>query len=132
MIGGALGLGRALAETRMLDACTITRETGGDTFNEDTGTRAKTTVLVFTGKCRVKHSGTAPKDTEAQSQLLTEVSTEVHVPLGVADVRAGDLVTITASPTRPDQIGRRYKVSAPFDGSQTTAVRLRVEAFYGR
>lgn len=132
MIGGVLGFGRAIAETRMLDTCRITRDEDSDNLDEDSGTRAKTTVLVFDGKCRVKHSGMAPKDVEAQSQLLATVSTEIHIPLGAVDVRSGDIVTIASSQTRPDQIGRKYKVSAPFDGSQTTAVRLRVEAFYGR
>jgi hypothetical protein len=101
-------------------------------LNEATGEHAKTVTTVYSGPCRVKHPTTGAKDVEAGSQLLALGSLEVHVPVGTAVFAADDVVEITASLSRSDQVGRMFIVSAPFDGSQTTALRYRVEAADGR
>lgn len=126
MISGVLGLGRRVAENRMLDSCKVTRK-GERTWNEETGEWSDAPVVIYEGPCWVKHQQMAPKDVEAGSQLLAIGQLEVCVPVGTTRFQPGDVVEITGSPTRSDQVGRKFSVLAPFDGTQTTALRYRVE-----
>lgn len=128
MIGGVLGMGRRMAESRMLDECTITRP-GAKAWDEGLGEWITTQVVVYSGRCRIKHPSTVARDVEAGSQLLAVSFTEIHLPLTASGVMADDTVTVDASPTRVEQAGRQFIVTAPFDGSQSTALRFRVEAF---
>ncbi len=131
MIGGVLDLGRRMALSRMLDTCKVTRVTRG-AFNEATGKHSVTTTDVYTGPCRVKHPTTAAKPADAGSQLVVVSGLELHLPLTAAGVQSGDAVEITASQTRAEEVGRKFTVVAPFDGTQTTALRFRVEVADGR
>jgi hypothetical protein len=128
MLGTALGMGRRMAESRMTDSCKATRP-GAKTWDETAGEWTETLVEVYSGPCRIRHSSAAGRDVDAGSQLLTVGSLEVHVPVGSAVFRPDDRIAVTGCPTRPDQVGRVFIVIAPFDGSGTTAVRYRVEAF---
>lgn len=115
----------------MTDTCTVTRA-GTKTWDEAAGQYTSTTVQVYSGRCRIKHPSTVSRDVEAGSQLLTVGQLEVHVPVGTAVFAPDDVVTVSSSSTRADQVGRVFTVVAPFDGSQTTALRYRVEAADGR
>ena len=129
---GVLDLGRTMAESRMSDACTVSR---GPADVLDPVTDAwvpNPAASVYSGKCRVKHPTTAGRDVDAGSQLVAVGELELHVPVGSAVFAPDDVVTITACPTRPDQVGRKFTVVSRFDGSQTTALRYRVEAADGR
>lgn len=124
-----LGSGRRMAESRMTDSCKVSR---GPAEVLDAVTDKwvpNPASVVYSGPCRVKHPSTGARDVEAGSQLLAVGSLEVHVPVGSAVFRPDDRITVTGCPTRPDQVGRVFIVIAPFDGSGTTAVRYRVEAF---
>lgn len=124
---GVLGLGRTMAESRMSDACTVSRGPA-EVLNTVTDTWVPNPAAsVYSGKCRVKHPTTAGRDVDAGSQLLVVGELELHVPVGSAVFAPDDVVTITACPTRPDQVGRKFTVVARFDGSQTTALRYRME-----
>lgn len=127
----ALGMGRRMAESRMLDECVVSRP-GPKVWDEDAGGYAQTPVVVFSGPCRVKHPTTSGKDADARSQLIVVTQVEVHIPLTAVGVLPGDTVELTACPTRPDQVGRQFTIDSPFDGSQTTALRYRVEVADGR
>jgi len=129
--GGALSMGRKLAESRMTDTCKITRA-GSQVFNEATGEYTSSTVTVYSGPCRVRQPTSSARDVDAGSQLLAVGQLELHVPVSVAGVHADDAVEITKSATRTEQAGRKFTIIAPFDGSQTTALRFRVEAADGR
>lgn len=124
---GVLGMGRVMAESRMTDSCAVTRP-GPKVWNEATGEYTSTVVSVYSGKCRVKSPSMAGRDVDAGSRLVVVSQTEVHLPLSAVGVRADDLVTITGSETRAEQSGRKFTVTAPFDGSQSTALRFRIEA----
>ena len=115
----------------MTDTCTITRA-GPPTWDESKGEYTSTPVQVYSGPCRIKHPTTTAKDVDSGSQLLAVSSLEVHLPMTAEAVRVGDVVEITASETRAAMAGRRFTVAAPFDGSQTTALRFRVEVGDGR
>ena len=127
MIGGVLGMGRSMAESRMTDSCKVFRLVKATVPDEDSGTYPTTEVVAYSGSCRIKHPSTAGKDVDAGSQLLVMSQVEVHLPLSASGVLPADTVEITACPTRPDQVGRRFTIDAPFDGSQTTALRYRVQ-----
>lgn len=131
MIGGVLGMGRRMAESRMTDQCRVTRP-GPKVWDEAAGEWVQVPVQVFAGSCRVKHPTVAARAAEAGSQLLVVSSIEVHLPVAAVNVRAGDTVELTGSDTRPEESGRRFTVIAPFDGTQTTALRFRVEVADGR
>ena len=118
---------RAEAESRMTDTCTISRP-GPETFNETTGEYTSTMVSVFSGPCRVKHPTAAARDVDAGSQLLAISQLELHLPVSAVGVRADDAVSITGSVTRAEQVGRKFTIVAPFDGSQSTALRFRIES----
>lgn len=130
MIGGVLGMGRAMAESRMTDTCKITR-VGSKTLNEGTGTYTPSVVTVFTGACRIK-SGSGVSQVDAGSGLVVVSQVELHLPVTAAGVLPGDMVEVTGSVTRSEQVGRVFRVVAAFDGSQTTALRYRVEVADGR
>lgn len=131
MIGGVLGMGRKLAEARMTDQCRVTRP-GPKVWDEAAGQNVHLPVTVYEGPCRVKHPTVAAAEVDAGSQLLTVSALQVHFPVDAVEVRSGDAVEITTSPTRPAETGRKFRVVSEFDGSQTTALRFRVEAFDGR
>lgn len=127
-----LEAGRRMAESRMTDTISVTRG-GGEWLNPETDEYEYVEPLtVYTGQARIRHASGKPGDVEAGSQLLTVGTLEIHVPVGTAAFLPDDLATITGCPTRPDQVGREFIVIAPFDGSQTTAVRYQVEAFDAR
>lgn len=120
---------RAEAESRMTDQCKVTRS-GTKVWDEANGEWVSTEVVGYTGRCRVKHATVmGSRNSDAGSQLVGVSLTEIHLPVGAHGIAAGDAVTITVSDTRPEQVGRQFVVVAKFDGSQTTALRFRVEAF---
>lgn len=127
-----LRMARGEAERGMRDRCTVSRTTVSSTLDQETGTYPEISVEVYSGRARLKHPRMAAKHVEAGSQLLVETMLELQVPVATDDFAAGDVVEITASPDRPNQVGRRFKVVGPFDGSQTTALRYRIEVFDGR
>lgn len=122
---------RAEAESRMDDLIRTTRA-GTKVWDEDSGAWVTAEVVIYEGKARIKRSNELSSDVDAGSQLISVSQVQVHVPVGSPVFAPNDLIEITACPSRPDQAGRVFVVSAPFDGSQTTAVRYRVEVADGR
>ena len=127
----ALDAGRRMAVSRMTDTCTITRA-GTPTWDDSKGEYTSTTVSVYSGPCRVKHTSTVARDVNAGSQLLAVSQLELHLPVSAVGVRADDAVSVTGSATRGEQVGRKFTIVAPFDGSQSTALRFRIETADGR
>lgn len=126
-VSRALSMGRRAAESRMLDEINVTRE-GDEVWDEDMGQYVPGLEVLYSGKARVKSSGATGREVDAGSLVVTIGQLEVHVPVGAPLFAPNDVVEVTASPTRPDQVGRRFHVVRPFDGSQTTSVRYRVES----
>lgn len=122
---------RVEAESRMTDSCLITRP-GDRVFDEDAGEWASEPATVYAGKCRLKPPTTGAVDGDAAGRLVVVSSLALHLPVSAGEVLPGDMVEVVGSETRPAQIGRMFSVAAPFDGSQTTALRYRVEAADGR
>ena len=91
----AASSGQALAESRMLDTCRITRAAAGTgVLDPVTGlvTGARTTV--YQGKCRLRTPGTVSAGSERQSagDTATLVSPLLSVPISAA-TRSGSTVS---------------------------------------
>jgi hypothetical protein len=118
--------GREAAESLMLDTCTITR-LGEPVFSEATGQFTSTSTEVYAGKCKVQSKDSATAKPEVGEHTFTVVSRQVHIPANAADVRDGDVVTITASRLNAFTVGKQYRVSGFTPDTFDTAFRLPVK-----
>ena len=109
----------------MLDACTITRP-GEPVTDPDTGVVTNGSTPVYAGKCKVQSKDSATSSPEAGGHSFTVVSRQVHIPAGSADVRDGDVVTITGAHLS-QLIGKVYRVDGFTPDSYDTAFRLPVK-----
>jgi hypothetical protein len=123
---GAVLAGRSAAESLMVDACTITRP-GAPVTDPDTGTVTNTSTEVYTGKCKVQSKDSATSSPDAGGHSFVVVSRQVHIPANSADVRDGDVVTITASLLNAFTVGNVYRVEGFTPDSFDTAARLPVK-----
>jgi hypothetical protein len=123
---GAVLAGRSAAESLMVDACTITRP-GVPVTDPDTGTVTNTSTEVYTGKCKVQSKDSATSSPDAGGHSFVVVSRQVHIPANSADVRDGDVVTITASLLNAFTVGNVYRVEGFTPDSFDTAARLPVK-----
>lgn len=120
--------GQALAESLMVDTCTITRGSGSRTFNETTDqyeTTAGTTV--YSGACRVKPSVLSGNTTvQAGEREVALWPFTVSVPFTADDVELNDTVTVTAS-LDSSLVGKTLRVRSVARGTYVTARRLDCE-----
>ncbi|MFI2664881.1 DUF6093 family protein [Micromonospora carbonacea] len=119
-----LAQGRAAAERLMADQCLIRRATGEG--SDDDGNVVKTYEDLYAGKCRVQQTSAqaAQEDVGEDFQLMLRL--EVHLPMSVTGLEAGDEVTITASAHDPDLPGRTFLVRDLFHKTHATARRVGV------
>lgn len=127
-----LAMARREAERDMRDRCRVFRLVKGSVLDEATGEYPTGEQTIYEGKARLKSPRMTAREVDAGSQLQVVTSTELQVPVDAEDLVAGSVVEMTACPDRPKQVGRRFKVVGPFDGTQTTKLRYRVEAADGR
>lgn len=128
--------GRAAAERLMLDTCTIDRP-GAVVTDPGTGEVTGTSTRIYptpaqiaagnAGKCRVQSRDTMSANPEAGEATFTVVSRQVHIPANAADVRDGDVVTITAARLNAFTVGKQYRVSGFTPDTFDTAARLPVK-----
>lgn len=118
----ALRSGRAAAERLMTDTCTLQRP--GDLIDDITGEAVMDAV--YTGRCKIQTYEGYEQNPTAGGAVLTVQRYRVDLPASVR-ARPGDLVTITASPTDPHLVGKKYRVTAPFNKSYATASRCFVD-----
>lgn len=118
--------GRTQAESLMLDTCTITRP-GAPVTDPNTGDVTNTTTEVYAGKCKVQSKDSATSTPEAGEATFTVVSRQVHIPANSADIRDGDVITITASKLNAFTVGKQYRVEGFEPDTFDTAARLPVK-----
>ena len=118
----ALRSGRAAAERLMTDTCTLERP--GALVDDVTGEAELEPV--FAGRCKVQTYEGYEQNPTAGGSVLTVQRYRVDLPASVQP-RPGDLVTVTASLTDPHLVGKRYRVTAPFNKSYATASRCFVD-----
>jgi hypothetical protein len=118
--------GRTEAVALMLDTCTIARP-GEPVTDPETGDVTNSAETVYAGKCKVQSKDSATSSPEAGEHTFTVVSRQVHIPANAADVRDGDVVTITTSRLNAFTVGKQYRVSGFEPDSFDTAARLPVK-----
>lgn len=125
---GILPVLRAQAESLMLDECVITRGSGEPVIDPDTGAVTDGTgETVYEGKCKVQSKDSATASPDAGNNSFTIVSRQVHIPANAADVRDGDVVTLTASRLNAFTVGKQYRVDGFTPDTFDTAARLPVK-----
>jgi hypothetical protein len=117
---------RANAEALMVDTCVIERP-GAPVTNPDTGVVTPSVTVVYTGKCKVQSRDTQAASPEAGEHAFTVVSRQVHIPANAANVKDGDVVTITASQLNAFTVGKQYRVEGFTPDSFDTAARMPVK-----
>lgn len=122
----ALLAGRREAESLMVDTCTITRP-GEPVTDPETGNVTGGTELVYSGRCKVQSKDSATATPDAAGATFTVVSRQVHIPANAAEVRDGDVVTVTASALNAFTVGKQYRVEGFTPDSFETAARLPVK-----
>lgn len=118
--------GRLRAESLMLDSCAITRP-GDPVTDYNSGEVTSTSTPVYSGKCKVQSKDSATANPEAGEHTFTVVSRQVHIPANAADVKDGDVVTLTASRLNAFTVGKQYRVSGFTPDTFDTAARLPVK-----
>lgn len=117
--------GRRMAESLMLDTCTVAR-LGEPVDDPDTGAVVVPETEIYAGICKVKAPQRANQPVEVGEAVITVTPGEVHLPAGhptVGVLEEGDVVEVTASELGPSLVGMRFRVTGPFDGTFVTARR---------
>lgn len=128
-VSALLDAGRRMAESLMLDTCTVKTPTGTST-NETTGVVTATYTNVYTGMCKVQSPGAhvnPQSNPEVSGATFTVLRSEVHVPVSAFTPAVGQVVTLTAVPLDALLVGRVFRVVAMLHKSQATAYRLGVD-----
>lgn len=121
-----LAHGRAAANNRMMDACTVEHQTG-NAPGGSAGVVTPVWTTVYTGPCRIKMAGNG-SPTEAGEVTVAVLSLEVHLPIATSgDIDHGDRITITAALNDAQLVGRTFRVTSKQLKSEATARRISVE-----
>ena len=125
---GALGMGRAMAESLMTETVRIGVESEGSTLDPATGQYDRDMAVVYEGQARLKAGSTAASEIAAEGQLLVEQDAELSLPVDTSTgVKKDMVVVVTASESDPGLPGTRARIKAPSVGSYRTARRFAVE-----
>ena len=123
---GTLPFLRAQAESLMVDMCTVSR-LGEPVTDPETGVVTDSTTPVYSGKCKVQSKDSSVATPDVAGASFVVVSRQVHIPAGAADVRNGDVITVTASLLNPFGVGKQYRVEGFTPDSYETAARIPVK-----
>lgn len=125
MIGGVLGMGRRMAESRMLETVTV----GRFELVRQPGSLDQVLTLVetfYTGVARVKFPSSSAQVKAPAGQQIVETNVVVSLPSSSAPVPAGALVRVDLSSADDALVGRMFRVDGPAQAGQTTAHRYPV------
>lgn len=121
--------GRSFTEALMTSTCVITRA-GESVLDEETGEYETSPVTIYEGACKIKFADTQARDFDAQSQILTEQTAILSLPIeasGSVDVTTDDVAELTVNPLDPALVGKRFRVSGLHSQTAATARRFPVE-----
>ena len=118
--------GRREAEALMLDSCDVMRP-GEPVTDPDSGAVTDSATPVYSGMCKVQSKDSSVATPDVAGASFVVVSRQVHIPAGVADVKNGDVITVTASLLNPFGVGKRYRVEGFTPDSYETAARIPVK-----
>lgn len=120
----AMEAGRRMAESLMVDSCTVRRRTG-ETTDVNTGAVTPTYSVVLTGqKCRVQSRGYwgEAKDIGEAARVL--ISLEVQFPITVTDLIVRDEITIDVASFDPELAGVVLRIKDLTQKTHATSRRV--------
>lgn len=138
----AIAEGRALAESLMLDSCTIAR-LGELVTDPVTHVATPSSEQVYPdpewpirhpwkhGPCKVQTWQSQESNPEAGGATFTVQRYRVDVPVGSFVPQIGDVVMIATAALDPHLVGRKYRVVALLHKTMSTAYRLGVDEDLG-
>lgn len=124
-VESAILRGRAAAEALMVDACTVTRQTG-----ESVGTGGvitPTTTELYSGKCRVQIEADTGQGTSVGEAYRIVERRVIQLPMTVTGLAEGDRIEITASALDPELVGKVYAVRDVPAKTHLTSRRVTVQ-----
>jgi hypothetical protein len=124
-VTGALLEGRRLAESLMVDTCSVTREDPDAPENPVTGQRER--VQVYAGRAKSQTYEAYEQTPEAGEHQYTVQRYAVHFPIGAFVPEVGDVVEWTACPYDAARVGTQERITAPFSKTMATAQRVFVD-----
>lgn len=122
----AVRMGQAVAESRMIDTCTIGRQSGVFT-DPSSGQVVPTFTTVYAGKCEVQQTISQASSPVTGGHRYTVQNVMLKVPVAVTGLRIDDTVTLASAVIDPELVGRVFRLSELFYKSYPTARRFRVE-----
>ena len=124
--------GRALAESLMTDQIVVRRKTGDTYTDPDTFEVIPVYEVVYQGQAKIQTYEGFETNSETAGASVTVQRSQVHFPVGAADVHIGDVVTIIAGSSDPLLVGRSYRVAqhAPVK-THATAYRVFIDENVG-
>jgi hypothetical protein len=117
--------GQLAAEAGMVDACAIRRRTGSVT-DRDTGASTPTYAALYSGPCKVQNSRAEAGRSDVGEDYLLLLRLEVHLPMSVTGLQAGDEIVITAAAHDADLPGRVFRIHDLAHKTFATARRVGV------
>lgn len=113
----------------MIDACSISRSGGEETYDDTTGEyTTPASVLIYAGPCEIQVTDSLnAQDADAGGEIATVLRLTLKVPVSVTGVRIDDVATVTDSVLDPDLVDRSFRIVAPHAKSFSTARRFQVE-----
>lgn len=127
---------RAMAESLMVDTCTITRAgVGKGEFNSETGQYdLPARIEIYSGKCRLQVTSIiagSSKSDAGERQTIVQAA-EIQLPVaGTESVSIDDVAEMTSTAFDAAHVGRKLTVAALHAKTHATSRRLRVQEVIG-
>lgn len=118
----AVRSGREAARRQMIDLCQVSREDPDAPIDELTGERAR--VVVYAGPAKSQTYEAWEREPEAGGHSYTVQRYSIHFPWDSFTPEVGDVVEWTSCPLSPPRVGTQERITAPFDKTFHTAVRV--------
>lgn len=127
----AMEAGRRMAESLMVDSCTVRRRTG-TTTDPNTGEVTPTYTVIRTGqKCKVQTRGYWGEARDVGEAAVVILSLEIQFPTSVTDLVTRDEITIDSSQNDPTLVGRVFRLKDLSHKSFATARRVMCQEVTG-
>lgn len=123
-----LAKGRARAESLHTANFDVLRDTGETTEDPETLQEVPVYDTIHAGIRGKFQSGVSqPREVEASGVKIADSALEWHCSIAVTGILTDDIVACLTSPTDPEYVGVRVRITGPHTKSYSTARRFPVE-----